>query len=52
VHLITHVETTCASIPDSEVTAPIHEALTEKHLSPSDHLVDAGYVDADLLITS
>jgi transposase len=52
VHLITHVETTCAPVPDSEVTAPIHEALTEKHLSPSDHLVDAGYVDAEVLITS
>jgi transposase len=51
-HLITHVETTMATVPDTEVTAPIHEALSAKHLSPSDHLVDAGYVDADVLITS
>jgi len=51
-HLITHVETTYAPVPDTEMTAPIHEALTENHLSPSDHLVDAGYVDADVLLTS
>ena len=52
VHLITHVETTAASVPDSEMTAPIHEALADKQILPGDHLVDAGYVDADLLLSS
>jgi transposase len=52
VHLITHVETTEAAVPDSEMTAPIHEALADKQVLPGDHFVDAGYVDADLLLTS
>ncbi len=51
-HLITQVETTPAAVPDSEMTAPIHEALAEKKMLPSDHLLDAGYVDADLLVSS
>jgi transposase len=51
-HLITHVETTAAPVPDTEMTAPIHEALANKHVLPSDHLVDSGYVDADLLVNS
>ena len=32
------------------MTAPVHEALGAKDLLPEVHLVDAGYVDADLLI--
>jgi transposase len=51
-HLITHVETTSASMPDVTMTAPIHEALAAKALLPSTHLVDAGYIDATLLVSS
>lgn len=51
-HVITHVETTIATVPDNEVTAPIHESLAEKALLSDEHLVDAGYVDADLLVSS
>jgi transposase len=51
-HLITHVETTPASTTDVTMTAPIHEALAAKALLPSTHLVDAGYVDATLLVSS
>ncbi len=51
-HVITHVETTEAALPDSEMTATIHEALAAKQMLPKDHLVDTGYVDADLLIKS
>jgi transposase len=51
-HLITHVETTLASISDHELTAPIHQALADKHLLPSEHLVDTGYLDVDLLVSS
>src|SRR5687768_14240592 len=34
------------------MTAPIHQALADKGLLPAAHLADAGYVDADLLISS
>lgn len=52
VHLITHVSTTPAQVQDVEQTAIIHEALAQKSLLPSQHFVDAGYVDAELLVTS
>ena len=52
VHLITHVETTEATRPDVDQTAPTHAALAQKELLPKEHLLDAGYVDADLLLTS
>ena len=51
-HLITHVETTPATVPDSEVTQRIHEALAQKDLLPKEHLLDTGYVDAKLLVDS
>jgi transposase len=51
-HLITDVQTTQAHITDILLTAPIHQALADKDLLPDEHLVDAGYVDADLLLTS
>jgi transposase len=50
VHLITHVETTLAVGADVDQTAPIHTALAAKGLLPNDHLMDAGYVDAELLV--
>lgn len=34
------------------MTATIHAALAERDLLPAEHLVDAGYTDADLLVTS
>lgn len=52
VHLITHVQTTSAQVQDIEQTAIIHEALSQKSLLPSQHFVDAGYVDAELLVIS
>jgi transposase len=52
VHLITHVETTLAGVTDSDLSAPIQEALAQKTLLPGEHFLDAGYVDADLLVTS
>jgi transposase len=51
-HLITNVVTTDASVPDVSVTEDIHTALVEKGLPPDTHLVDAGYPDADLLVSS
>jgi len=51
-HSITHVETTSAGVTDSELSAPIHDALAKKALLPQKHLMDSGSVDADLLVKS
>ncbi|MBN1566174.1 MAG: IS1182 family transposase [Anaerolineae bacterium] len=52
VHLITHVETTSADVPDNHVVEPIHAALAERDLLPDLHLVDAGYPDGENLVDS
>ena len=52
VHLITHVITTHAHQADVAQTEPIHAALQAKALLPEQHMVDAGFVDANLLVTS
>jgi transposase len=51
-HLITHVMTCPAMQPDMASTAAIHERLAAKDLLPAEHFVDAGYVDAELLVAS
>lgn len=51
-HLITHVETTPAPLPDHTATNPIHQALKENDLLPAIHLVDGGYVQGALLATT
>jgi transposase len=51
-HLIVAVQTTPATTPDHRLIAPIHTALAARDLLPAEHLVDAGYVDADNLLTS
>jgi transposase len=51
-HLITHVETTPAPTADGAVTPLVHKALQHKHLLPATHLVDTGYLDAELLASS
>jgi len=51
-HLITHIETTPANTRDHEVMSQIHQQLASQDLLPDDHLVDAGYTDADVLVTS
>jgi transposase len=52
IHLITHVETTAATVHESQRTAAIQQALVAKQLSPGEHLVDAAYIDAELLVNS
>jgi hypothetical protein len=42
-HLITHVETTHAAVPDEQALPQVHEALAKQELLPEIHLVDAGY---------
>jgi transposase len=51
-HLITHVETAAAPTADTETLPDIHQALQGKDLLPQTHLVDTGYIDADLLVTT
>jgi len=50
--IVTHVETTSAPISDGAMTATIHAELDRKDLLPDEHIVDAGYVDAQLLVES
>lgn len=49
-NVITDVQTTDASVPDGELTAVIHASLARRALLPSEHLVDTGYVNADVLV--
>lgn len=51
-HLITHVETTSAVIQDVTSTTNVHAALAYKELLPALHIVDKGYLDAELLDAS
>ncbi|MDJ0596277.1 MAG: transposase [Pleurocapsa sp. MO_226.B13] len=51
-HLITYVETTPSTNKDHEIMENLHGSLSQQNLSPSQHLVDAGYIDTDLLITA
>jgi transposase len=50
--LITNVHTTTARTQDVACTDEIQAALRLKRLTPSRHLVDAGYIDADLIVES
>jgi transposase len=50
VHLLTHAMTTSATVHEARCTAAIHQALLGKGLAPGEHLVDAAYVDAELLV--
>jgi len=49
-NLITNVVTTDATVPDTELLAPIHTHLAERDLLPGEHLVDAGYIDAGMRV--
>jgi transposase len=51
-HLITNVETTPATTNDVCMTATIHTHLAAHDLLPCEHLLDSGYVAADLLVSS
>jgi transposase len=51
-HLLTQVETTPATTDDGQVVAPIHDQLAARQLLPGEHLMDAGYVDTELVLSS
>ena len=49
-HVITNVETTLAVEQNISVTERIHAASQAKKLLPQKHMMDAGYIDAELLV--
>jgi transposase len=51
-HLITNVETTSAPVNDVVLTPTIHTHLAARELLPTEHLLDAGYMAADVMVTS
>ncbi len=51
-HLITNVETTDATVPDNQMTEPVHARLAGRGLLPGEHYVDSGYPSAQLLVSS
>jgi transposase len=51
-HLLTHVHTTPATVHEAQCTEPIQQALVDKDIPPQDHLVDAAYISAELLLKS
>jgi transposase len=51
-NLIVNVATTTATVPDVVMTAPIHQQLADKALTPAEHLVDSGYPSADIIVAA
>src|SRR5712691_11184573 len=51
-HLIVEVVTTASTTPDGEIMGELHEQLAQQEMLPTRHLVDMGYVDADVLAES
>ena len=51
-NLITHVATTGATVPDSQMTAVICDDLTAKNLAPGRSYLDSGYLSAALVVTA
>jgi transposase len=52
IHLITQVTTTLATESDMAALKNVHRTLEQKDLLPGEHLLDAGYVDAESLVTA
>ena len=50
-NLITNVATTAGPVADGAVTPDIHRELAGRDLLPGRHVVDTGYLDAELLVT-
>jgi transposase len=51
-HVIVNVETTPATTPDDNMVEVVHASLAQRELLPTEHLVDKGYTDADVLVAS
>ena len=51
-HIITNVQTDDAVLNDNNALPQIHRQLAHRGLLPNTHLVDAGYIEAQLLLES
>lgn len=51
-NLITHVTTTAAPIADGTMTPQLHADLQHSDLLPAVHIVDTGFLDAELMVAS
>jgi Transposase DDE domain len=51
-NLIVNVETTDATVPDSQMTEPARARLAGRGLLPAEHYLDSGYPSAELLVSS
>lgn len=51
-HVITHVETSQATVADILAVEPIHKDLAQKELLPDEHFVDTGYGSGESISTS
>jgi len=51
-NLITNVATTAGPVADGAVTPDIHQELAKRDRLPGLHVVDTGYLDAELLVTT
>jgi transposase len=51
-HLITNVATTDATVTDVEMIEHIHTGLGRHNLLPDEHVVDAGYTSAELMVST
>jgi IS5 family transposase len=51
-HLVTNVATTDATVTDVERLEQVHTDLDRRDLLPREHIVDAGYTSAELMISS
>ncbi len=51
-HLIVEVTPTAATMPDGEIIGDLHERLAVQQILPAQHVVDMGYVDAEVLAES
>jgi transposase len=51
-NIITGVATTDATVPDTQMTEPIHAALAGRDLLPGEHYLDSGYPSAALVVDS
>jgi transposase len=50
--LLVNVETTPATTPDDHMLAAVHASLAPRALLPTEHLVDKGYTDSQVLVES
>jgi Transposase DDE domain len=51
-HLVTNVATTDATVTDVEMLEQVHTGLARRDLLPDEHLVDAGYTSAELMVSA